>query len=130
MDMDDEIKSRRINSPIAPDAGDPMSMPSSPGDLPDAKQRKIEDEDMDSIMKGMNEIDRKIVVSFILGVDVTEVFSPERVAKVAQRIGLTAGSSFDLTNGWDFNIEEHRVEAWKRIKKECPYLLIGSPPCT
>ena len=55
----------------------------------------------------MTEIDRNIMASVILGVGVTEVYSPERVAKVAAKFGLRAGSSFDLTHGWDFNIAEH-----------------------
>ena len=58
------------------------------------------------------------------------MYSPERVAIVARRHGLTAGSSLDLTTGWDFNIEGHKRAAWVQIKKEAPYLLIGSPPCT
>ena len=65
-----------------------------------------------------------------MGVDITEVYSPERIARVAKKFGLEAGSSFDLTNGWDFNIEENRKKAWAKIKEESPYLLIGSPPCT
>ena len=46
------------------------------------------------------------------------------------QFGLRAGSSFDLTNGWDFNIAEHRRKAWSTVKDESPYLLVGSPPCT
>ena len=78
----------------------------------------------------MIEIDRNILAAAILGVDITEVYSPERVAKVAQRFGLKAGSPFDLANGWDFNIEEHRKKAWTKNKEEFPYLLVGSPRCT
>ena len=78
----------------------------------------------------MTEIDRKILAAAILGLDITEVYSPERVAKVAQRFGFKAGSPFDLTNGWDFNIEDHRRKAWTKIKEESPYLLDESPPCT
>ena len=68
--------------------------------------------------------------SVILGVDITEVYSPERVAKVAKKFGLVAGSSMDLTNGWDFNIEDHKRKALAAIRNEQPFLLIGSPPCT
>ena len=78
----------------------------------------------------MTEIDRKILAAAILGVDVTEVYSPERVAKNAAGFGLRAGSSFDLTNVWEFNIAEHTRKAWSNVKDESPYLLIGSPPCT
>ena len=74
--------------------------------------------------------DRRILSSVILGVDITEVFSPARVAQVAKKFGLLAGSSMDLTDGWDFNLNEHKQLAWKRIKDEQPYVVVGSPPCT
>ena len=101
-------------------------VPGLPDDQPDTKLRKLDDEMLDS----MTEIDRKILAAAILGVDITEIYSPERVAKVAAKFCLRAGSSFDLTNGWGFNIAEHRRKAWSKIKDESPYMLIGSPPCT
>ena len=67
------------------------------------------------MMDSMTEIDRKILAAAILGVDIKEVYSPEWVAKVAQRLGLKAGSSFDFTNGWDFNIEDHMRKAWTKV---------------
>ena len=87
-------------------------------------------ERMDFDLGSMDLVDRKIVAAAILGVDITEVYSPERVAQVAKRYGLTAGTSMDLTTGWDFNREDHKISAWKTIKEEAPYMLIGSPPCT
>ena len=50
------------------------------------------------MLDSMDMIDRKILASAILGIDITEVYSPERVAKVARSFGLQAGSSFDFTN--------------------------------
>ena len=38
-------------------------------------------------LDGMELVDRKIIAATILGVDITEVYSPERVAKVAKRYG-------------------------------------------
>ena len=70
----------------------------------------------------MTEIDRTILAAAILGVDVTKVYSPERVAKFAAKFGLRAGSSFDFTHGWDFNIADHSRKAWSKIKDESPYL--------
>ena len=93
----------------------------SPDDQPDTKLRKLDEDMLDS----MTETDRKILAAAIPGVDITEVYSPERVAKVAQRFGLKAGSPFVLTNGWDLNIEGHRKKAWAEIKEESPYLLVG-----
>ena len=53
----------------------------------------------DMTLSGLNETEGNILASVIMGVDITEVFSPERVAQVARRFGLTSGSSMDLTNG-------------------------------
>ena len=84
---------------------------------------------MDDAPSGLrDDIDKKILSASILGVDITEVYSPERVARVAKKFGLVSGSSMDLTNGWDFEREGHKRLAWKRVREEAPYLLIGSPP--
>ena len=56
--------------------------------------------DDDVTIDGLNLEDRRILSSVILGVDITEVFSPARVAQVARKFGLTPGSSMDLTGGW------------------------------
>ena len=34
------------------------------------------------------------------------------------------------TNGWDFEREDRKRLAWKTMREDAPYLLIGSPPCT
>ena len=118
---EDIIKACKFNSET--EEGDAvMSIPGSPDDQPDSKLRNLDDEMLDT----MNEIDRKILAAAILGVDITEVYSPERVSNVARKFRLRAGSSIDLTNGWDSNIEEHRRKAWSKVKKEAPYLLVGS----
>ena len=80
--------------------------------------------------KDQDEADRHILASCILGVDLTEVYSPERINEVVRRWGLRPGSSMDLTNGFDFSKPEDRQRAWNRIKKEDPFLVVGSPPCT
>ena len=105
---DEDFNTRRFHSEI--EEGESISS----DDQPDTKLRQLDEEMLDSMI----EIDRKILAAAILGVDITEVYSPERVANVAQRFGLRAGLSFDLTNGWDFNIEEHRRKAWTSIKEE------------
>ena len=93
---------------------------------PEDPEFEAQMQDLDS----MEIVDRKIIAATILGVDITEVYSPERVAKVARRYGLVAGSSMDLTTGFDFTKESDRQLAWKRVKEEAPFVLIGSPPCT
>ena len=49
-----------------------------------------------------NHIDNHMIASAILGVDTTEVYSPERVNGVARRYGRTAELSPKLTNVRDF----------------------------
>ena len=40
----------------------------------------------------MSEEDRKILASLVLGVDITEVYSPEWIARVAMEFGIVAVS--------------------------------------
>ena len=51
-------------------------------------------EGIDTLMHNLSEVVRRIMSLVIMGVDVTEVYSPERVAAVASKFGLTQGSSF------------------------------------
>ena len=75
---------------------------------------------------------RKIATSVghLLDVDITEVFSPEGVAKLCKKHVLTPGCSLVLTNGHDFNKAADRERAWEIIKRDKPHTVIGSPPCT
>jgi hypothetical protein len=66
---------------------------------------------------------------------VAELYSPPRVTATLPRLGLTAGSTFDLhadASGavWDFTRASDRKRAWDRLRAEEPFLVIGSPPCT
>ena len=88
------------------------------------------DDDFESDMQDLDSmelVDRKIIASTMLGVDIAEVYSPERVAKAAKRYGLVAGSSMDLTTGFDFTKKPDRQLAWRRVKEEAPFVLIVSP---
>eukprot|EP00435_Cladocopium_sp_Y103_P019395 s2098_g4.t1 len=60
---------------------------------------------------------------------VSEVYSPPRVVAEAQKQGLTAGTSFDISEGWDLSKPEMRRQMWKRLKEEDPLLVVLSPPC-
>ena len=75
-------------------------------------------------------IDQDIIKRMIMGVDVTEVYSPARVTEACKKLGLSAGSFFDLSNGWNFDKHIDRRKAFEQIQREQPKLLIGSPPCT
>ncbi len=51
----------------------------------------------------MSDDGRNIWAACLLGIDVTELYSPERVNAVCSEFGLERGSSFDLRTGWDFD---------------------------
>lgn len=69
-------------------------------------------------------------------VDVAEAYSPERVVTMARRMGMTTGSSMDITTcdtdgrPWDFSQAEMRRRARARLVKEDPVVLICSVMCT
>ena len=49
-------------------------------------------------------------------VQVVELYSPERVNKVAKERGMVTGHSLDLTTGWNFDKKEDRDLAEKYIR--------------
>ena len=69
---------------------------------------------------------------------VSELFSPPRVTAELGRLpymSLVGGSCFDLrrdANGvaWDFRKSADRERARAQIRREKPFLVVGSPPCT
>jgi hypothetical protein len=63
------------------------------------------------------------------GVDVAEVFSPERVTTQARKMGLVPGLAMDLQTGWDFRLERHKEAARRYVDEVKPMLVIGSPMC-
>ena len=68
-------------------------------------------------------------------VDVSEVYSPERVVPVAVEHGLTGGSSMGVTTvdkygrPWDFSRPEVRRQACTQVIAEDPAVLLGSVMC-
>ena len=81
--------------------------------------------------------DSKVVRAFLNSKnDLSEVYSPPRVAEEAKAAGLVAGFSLDLTvsdekgRPWDFSKRSCRQRAWALVKEKRPYMLVGSPPCT
>lgn len=78
----------------------------------------------------MNVEDLKIIRKYFLGVDITLVFSRERVKEVAEKFKLKPGTPFYLTAGWGMSKKMDQRLAWKRIGEEGPELVIGSPSFT
>ena len=70
---------------------------------------------------------------------VSEIYSAPRVTEMAKRkarLGMLPGFALDLIGcdekgcPWDFNIAEMRDEAERRLDRQKPMLLIGTPMCT
>ena len=61
----------------------------------------------------------------ILGVDVLEMFSPERVGKLCKEYGLEQGVAMDNKSDYDFNKTSDRNKCWEAIKRGKPGLVIG-----
>ena len=72
----------------------------------------------------------RFVASKLMSVDVSEIFSPERVSAVCSAYGLKPGQAMDIKNGFDFDKAADRQKAWDHIITNEPMLVIGSPPCT
>lgn len=69
--------------------------------------------------------------------DVSEVFSPPRVTKLAGEVGLKGGYSLDkeyedpvTRKKWDFTRPKDQGQLWGLLKRRPSRLLISSPPCT
>ena len=71
----------------------------------------------------------KVMANILMGVDITEVYSPERCINLAKKYGLKTGLAMDLMTGYDFDRPEDRKKAWNHLKTEKPMFLIGSPSC-
>ena len=64
-----------------------------------------------------------------MSADVTEIFSPVRVATVCREFGLETGLSMDVEVGYDFDSKKDRDRCWDASDSDKPTLNIGSPPC-
>ena len=72
----------------------------------------------------------EVLAAVCKGVDVSEIFSPERVTKLCLKYGLVAGDSFDLRDGYDLADEKTQALVIDRVRRTEPTIVIGSPPCT
>ena len=70
------------------------------------------------------------MINGLMNTDVTEIFSPERVAQVCREFGLKPGLSMNIKSGYDFDDKKDRDRCWEAIKRDKPSIVIGSPPCT
>ena len=66
-----------------------------------------------------------------------DVFPPPRMCAAARERGLTRGWSIDMSfrdpstgRIFDLRNQKDQMEVKKMIKRDCPLVLIVSPPCT
>ena len=61
--------------------------------------------------------------------DFGEIYSMPRIAPMAQKKGLKVLGSFDIGNGWDFRLKEHRQKCRQQVHEKKPKVLVVCPPC-
>ena len=66
----------------------------------------------------------------LMSADVTEIFSPQRIATVCRKFGLEHGLSMGIKSGYDFDNKQDRDRCREAIERDKPTLVIRSPPCT
>ena len=88
--------------------------------------------------KGNNlgsQLNKTMLNMLINNMQVAEVYSPPRVVKMANEMGMRGGWSLDLTTTdedglpWDFNSIKMRNRATREIIQDKPLVVIGSPMC-
>ena len=97
-----------------------------------AEKRRAEEEQNEELeeKKRRKEMGETAIVKEIRSVDISEIYSPQRVTNEARRYGLKPGEAMDITTGWEFRKQEDRERASNYAKEEKPLVLIGSPMCT
>ena len=71
-----------------------------------------------------------VLAAVLKGVDITEIFCPERVTELCNKYHLVPGDSFDLWTGYDLPDEKTQTLVMNKIDKSRPARIIGSPSCT
>lgn len=94
------------------------------------KAMHIVKQKMNNLNTQLNQVMLQTVVSKM---DVVDFCSPPRIASMAAQMGLRVGWNMGITTqdddgiAWDFNVLEMRNRAARRVLKDKPVLLIGSP---
>ena len=71
----------------------------------------------------------RIISSIVRGVDITEVYSPQRVVEACRKHSLVKGDSFDLRTGYDLSSEALQRRVLRQIESTTAQLIISSLPC-
>ena len=62
--------------------------------------------------------DVAVLAAVLKGVDITEIFSPERVKKLCNQYHLLPGDSFDLRTGYDLSDEKDAGFGYEQDRQE------------
>ena len=138
---EDELQSRPITprdrsvrmEPRAPAVQRPASGSNPASPVRPSKKAREEPDDLMSIVNSMNsiaEVDKRIVAKVLMGVSITEVFSPARVTEACKRFGMTPGDAYDIRSGFDLSDPKVQSQVEKKCATDEPDLLIACPPCT
>ena len=96
------------------------------------KMKQKTREEVNTITKQFNQT---MLQTLIAETDVAEFYSPPRIASMASKMRLRAGWSLDITTDdvdgkpWDFNDQEMRNRAVRKVLQDKPWFSIGSPLC-
>ena len=93
------------------------------GDEP-KNQEDIEMDDDQALFAKLREKGSQLTKALV---DIMEIDSLPRVSVEAKKMGLRAGLSMDLTNGWDLTNLADRELAEKYVDEHEPWLVMGSP---
>ena len=66
----------------------------------------------------MDDAESRIIWSLVRQVDITEVYSPQRVTQVCSKFGLTPGMAVDLTTGWNLADRKQQDILLDKIKTQ------------
>lgn len=76
--------------------------------------------DKNNVSNPIDDDEDRIIAALAKGVDVTDIFSPARVATFCAKFGLVPGTSMDLTTGWE------RRQAMQDIETNNPMVVMGA----
>lgn len=95
-------------------------------EVEDVKETSLSKEQKKKLRRAEADYEKNLEV---LAVGVSEVFSPPRISKEAERQHMRVGKAYDLKTGYDLKDEKDRRRMWKELHQDDPELVTGSPPC-
>ena len=94
------------------------------------KKKKLKSPLSKSKKKKLRKAMEEGVKSEMFPVGISEVYSPPRIAEVADKKKISTGGAYDLQTGFDLRLEADLKKMWRELQQDDPELTICSPPCT